>query len=314
LGDCTGDAAVIITNVQKSDGSLFCVDIEKESGFTNLERFALSIGLSLFVEMDGDWDKIIRNSKEQVLMASQKLKVAKQEISDLRIDNARKDNEINALQVQIESYRNELFETRKWAFETLHLQDTDVDNLDIRNEIDWGLFTKRVIYIVNRMKDNDSKGDNGDKLINIRKALKEKYRKFDKENLSFLSTGQYLLEIHRNDDIDFSPVLIAFSKCLEGVLAKLLIDKRIILKNEPTMLGNLLFYIERRSSSLHLYGFQLTTIMNLANGLKEFIKYRNMAAHKEGIKYEQVVRAQKLLYDLEKRNRELLLDLICSRL
>ena len=314
LGGRTGDAAVIITNVQKPDGSLFCIDIEKESGFTNIERFALSIGLSLFVEMDGDWDKIIRNSKEQVLMASQKLKVAKQEISDLRIDNARKDNEINELHVQIESYRNELFETRKWAFDTLHLQDTDVDNFDIRNEKDWDLFTKRVIDIVNKMKDNDSKSDNGDKLINIRKTLKEKYRKFDKDNLNFLSTGQYLLELHKNDDIDFSPVLIAFSKCLEGVLAKLLIEKKIILKNDPTMLGNLLFYINTRSSSLNLYGFQLTTIMYLTNGLKEFIKYRNMAAHKEGIKYEQVVRAKKLLYDLEKRNRELLLDLICSRL
>ena len=310
LNSCEGDAAIIISDSDGTDGSLFCVDIEKESGIANLKRFALSIGLSLFVEMDGDWNRIISDSKNKMMSSSEKLMAAKKEVSDLLLDNQRKEETIKDLNVLLKSYQDELLKTRKWAYNVLHLHDVDENHLDVKNEEDWNLFMNRVLEIGEQMKNQATQTDKSNKLKDIKKSFTKKYRKFDESELSFLSTGEYLLDIHKDEDIDFSPVLIAYSKCLEGVLAKLLLEKQIITKDEPAMLGNLLSYIRKYSMLLNLYNYQFNLV---TNKLKEFIKYRNMAAHKDGITYDTVVKAKKLLYDFEMKNNELLLDLINSK-
>ena len=310
LNGCEGDAAISISDLDKNDGSLFCTDVEKESGTANLKRFALSIGLSLFVEMDGDWNKIISDSENKMMSSGEKLIAAKKEVSDLLLDNQKKEEKIKDLNALVKSYQEELLKTRKWAYDVLHLHDVDDDHLDIKNEEDWNLFMNRVLDIGEQMKNHAAKTDKSNKLKTIKKSFSKKYRKFDEPELGFLSTGEYLLEIHKDEDIDFSPVVIAFSKCLEGALAKLLLDKQVITEDDPAMLGNLLFYIKKYSMLLNLYNYQFNLV---TNKLKEFIKYRNMAAHKDGIKYDTMVKAKKLLYDFEIQNAELLFDLINSK-
>ncbi len=305
-----GDAAIIIFDLDSIDGSLFCTDVEKESGIANLKRFALSIGLSLFVEMDGDWNKIISDSKNKMMSSSEKLMAAKKEVSDLLLDNQKKEETIKDLNELLKSYQNELLNTRQWAYNVLHLHDIDENHLDVKNEEDWNLFMNKILNIGEQMKSHVAKADKSNKLKSIKKSFSKKYRKFDESELSFLSTGEYLLEIHKDEDIDFSPVLIAFSKCLEGALTKLLLEKQVITEDEPAMLGNLLFYIKKYSMLLNLYNYQFNLV---TDKLKEFIKYRNMAAHKDGIKYDTAVKAKKLLYDFELQNAELLLDLINSK-
>ena len=310
LNGCEGDAAICISDLDKNDGSLFCTDVEKESGTANLKRFALSTGLSLFVEMDGDWNKIISNSKNKMMSSSEKLMAAKKEVSDLLLDNQKKEEKIKDLNALVKSYQDELLKTRKWAYEVLHLHDVDDEHLDIKNEEDWNLFMNKVLDIGEQMKNHAATTDKSNKLKSIKKSFSKKYRNFDESELGFLSTGEYLFEVHKDEDIDFSPVLIAFSKCLEGALAKLLLEKQVITEDDPAMLGNLLFYIREYSMLLNLYNYQFNLV---TDKLKEFIKYRNMAAHKDGINYNTVVKAKKLLYDFEMQNADLLLDLINSK-
>ena len=310
LNNCKGNAAIIVFDIDNIDENLFCADIEKESGIANLKRYALCIGLSLFVEMDGDWDKIISDAEKKMMSSSEKLRAVQKEVSELQVDNQRKEETIKDLNLRLKSYQDELLNTRKWAYDVLHLHDIEEDHLDVKNEKDWELFMSRVLEIGEQMKEQAAKIDKSSKLKGIKKSFSKKYRKFDESDLSFLSTGEYLLELHKDEDIDFSPVLISFSKCLEGVLSRLLLERQVITKDDPAMLGNLLTYVRRYSELLDLYSYQFKLI---TNNLKEFIKYRNMAAHKEGIKYETVVKAKKLLYDFEMQNTELLLDLINSK-
>ena len=110
--------------------------------------------------------------------------------------------------------------------------------------------------------------------------------------------------------MDFSPVLMAFSKCVEGILADYLKRGYVVPEDEKPMLGNSLIYIKKNSELLYLTQSQMIT---LVNQLDDFIKYRNRAAHKEGVSLEDVLKAKEIIFDsLEVYNNKYLLDFIHS--
>ena len=85
INGCIGDAAIIIYDVGECAATAY--SIPEEISKANLGRFALSIGLSLFVEKNGDWKKIIEDSKKHLKPVSEKLDHAKKENELLKVDN-----------------------------------------------------------------------------------------------------------------------------------------------------------------------------------------------------------------------------------
>lgn len=316
INGCTGDAAIVIYDVNQNGGIFY--NTEEEIAPANLGRFALAIGFSLFVEMDGDWNKIIKDAQYQLMSTGQKLDHARKENTELREDNKLKEDAIKSLSQQneelkneLQSYQEELTKTRKWAYDILHFDRDGSEGYDVSNEKDWEKFQSKVLDLTEKMKKDSLKADKRNRLENIKNTCIKKYVRFAETDLAFLATGQYLLEVHKDDSMDFSPVLIAFSKCVEGVLADYLKKKFVVPEEERPMLGNSLIYVKKNSLLLGLTQSQLIT---LGNQLASFIKYRNKAAHKEGVSLEDVLEAKKIIFDsLETYNKDYLLDFIHSK-
>ena len=322
INGCIGDAAIVIYDVGTTCDIAYTDPIEVAKA--NFGRFALSIGLSLFVEMDGDWNKIIEDSNKNLMPVSEKLSNAKKENVMLKEDNKNKEieiknlnqekNELNSLVKEMEDrlqdYQQEIETTRKWANEVFRFDGNGGENLDISKKEDWAKFQSRFLEVAEKLKDSDLKTDKKHKLKNLKKALKKKYLKFDESDLSFLATGEYLLEIHKEDNIDFSPMLIDFAKCLEDVLAKFLIKKLVIPEYEKPMLGNSLIYIKENP---RLTGLSRTQTKDLTEKLQAFIHYRNDAVHKERVTLDDVLKAKDILLgEFDSYSQNYLLDFIHS--
>lgn len=315
INGVTGDAAIIIYDVGAFANTAY--SIGDESAGANLGRFATSIGLSLFVEMDGDWNKIIGDAERHLMSAGEKLDNAKKENDELKHANKVKEDAIKnlsqqneELKTELQSYQEELAKTRKWAYDILHFNREDTEEFDVTNEEDWGKFQSKVLELTEKMKEDSLKSDKKNRLKSIKSAFAQKYKKFDETDLSFLATGQYLLEAHKDDNMDFSPVLIAFSKCVEGVLARYLKKVYVIPEDEMPMLGNSLKCIKNKENSL-LLDLTQSQAGSLVKQLDEFIKYRNMAAHKEGISLEDLLNAKEIIFNnLDSFNKKYLLDFI----
>ena len=73
IGNCTGDAAIVVFDAQGANCAMFLYDDENQLVAANLGRFALSIGLCLFVEMDGEWNKIARGTKPNLMQKDEKV-------------------------------------------------------------------------------------------------------------------------------------------------------------------------------------------------------------------------------------------------
>ena len=325
IGGYTGDAAIIVFDTQNTYNAWPYYDNDKEQdAAVNIGSFVFSIGYSLFVEMEGDWNKIIQDAQYHLMSTGEKLDHARKENTELKEDNKLKENTIKNLSQQnnelnsmvedmknkLQSYQEELTKTRKWAYDILHFDKKGAEELDVSNEKDWEKFQSKVLELTEKMKEDSLKNDKKNRLKKLKTACSKKYDRFDKADLSFLATGQYLLEVHKDDSMDFSPVLIAFSKCVEGVLANYLKRGYVIPEDERPMLGNSLVYIKKNSLLLGLSQSQKIALVNQLDG---FIKYRNMAAHKEGISLEDLLKAKKIIFDsFETFNKSYLLDFIHS--
>ncbi len=324
IGGFTGDAAIIVFDAQGANCAMFYYDNEEQYVAANLGRFALAIGFSLFVEMDGEWYKMIEDADKHLMSAGEKLDNARKENTELKQENRFKENVIKDLSHQndelnnmvadmkneLQSYQEELTKTRKWAYNILHFNEGGNEDFDVNNEEDWEKFQSKVLELTEKMKEDSLKNDQKHRLKDIKSAIIKKYKKFDETDLSFLATGQYLLEAHKDDSMDFSPVLISFSKCVEGVLARYLKKGYVIPEDEMPMLGNSLKCIKNKDNSL-LLNLTQSQAGSLVKQLNEFIKYRNMAAHKEGITLEDLLKAKDIIFNnLESYNQKYLLDFI----
>jgi len=317
IGDYTCDAAIIVFDTQNTYNALFYYDDRVQDVSVNIGNFVFSMGYSLFVEMDGDWNKIIRDAQYHLMSAGQKLDHARKENTELREDNKLKEDAIKSLSQQneelkneLQSYQEELTKTRKWAYDILHFDRDGSEGYDVSNEKDWEKFQSKVLELTEKMKKDSLKADKRNRLQNIKSACIKKYDRFDETDLAFLATGQYLLEVHKDDSMDFSPVLIAFSKCVEGVLADYLKKEFVVPEDERPMLGNSLIYVKKNSLLLGLTQSQSVTLLNQ---LDSFIKYRNRAAHKEGVSLEEVLRAKEIIFDsFDTFNKKYILDFIHS--
>ncbi len=304
INDIVGDAAIVIYDIGQRAGSAY--EILGEDAAVNLTSFALSIGLSLFVEMEGDWNKIVEDSKNQLIPVSEKLDNAKKENVILKEDNESKAIEIHNLnqekselnillkemKEQLHNLQKEIEQTRQWAYEAFHFDGKNKETLDVSNKEDWVKFQSIFLKYAETLKNCDLKTDKKQRLEAINKEFKKKYNKFDKGDLKFLATGQYLLEMHKEENMDFSPILIDFAKCLEDVLAKFLVKKLVVPEDEKPMLGTSLLYIKNNSD---MTGFSKMQTNDFVAQLRIFIDYRNKAVHKEGVTLNDVLKAKEIL-------------------
>jgi hypothetical protein len=113
------------------------------------------------------------------------------------------------------------------------------------------------------------------------------YPTLSNKGLEFLSTGEYLFSLHSNSEIDFAPIIVAFSKSVEVELNHFLKRKGWRNKKELT-LGQVKFQLEK--------GKLIEDSWMLEN-LSELIKFRNGSAHTGTSTREIVQKVKNLIFN-----------------
>ena len=177
----------------------------------------------------------------------------------------------------------ELVELRKILLKTV---DAEVTEDDIDLNISWNLYKNQVIKVIEKYANNVE-------MKTILGRIKEKYPALPQSDLLHLATGEYLRQNVSEDKIDYSPMLIAYGKSLESILFKLL--KKLNVKN-----------LEQNHSLKALIDLCITRSTLFRNQLVmkslmfQFLKFRNRAAHKDGVTRSDLNAARILLFELDK--------------
>ncbi|MEH6988402.1 tetratricopeptide repeat protein [Cytobacillus firmus] len=169
-----------------------------------------------------------------------------------------------------EGHQREINEVREWALRLLHIQSRCVreNEIILDSEEDWRAILKQMHEIALAMRDNDSSMDLDFNVI--KNDFKHQYPKLSESGLEFLSTGEFLYQTHQENDIDFAPIMVEFSKVIETELNLFLRKKKLIKKNQSLTLGQI-------KHNFHKIEFQEDP--NLFESLSKLIVYRNGSAH-----------------------------------
>ena len=214
------------------------------------------------------------------------------------------------ISAQIKQLNDSICKTKKWAQDVFLIASNDDSDreLDLENPEEWESFQEKTIEWVEKLKGIQINGD--EKTYNdIKDKLCEKYRFMTNEEMSFLATGEYLLDKNTNDDIDFSPIIISFSKCLEGLLRRLL-KQRCLIGDELGMMGECIHIVVCDRNGLG-------RDVNFTRQLNKFNKnFRIKAAHPSPISRSKAREAYNMLCDinLEKMSDKYLIDYVYRRL
>lgn len=214
------------------------------------------------------------------------------------------------MQLKIASFQEELTKTRKWACDVLKLKDINVDinDTDLIDDKNWSLYQSKVLSIVEKMKEEELQKSGKQQFDTIKEKLIKKYSKFEESDINFYATGEFLWQNYKEQLIDFSPILISYSKFLEGVLRKLLVRHRIISQTQDSMLGGLI-----RELMNHPFAFGVNNeekVRKLTKKLNTFTGYRNKAAHPEGVSSSMLEIAQDILFTVYNGEKMSALDFI----
>lgn len=216
-------------------------------------------------------------------------------------DILKRKEEWTALQQQI-------VETRKWAFQTFNLANKqDIDDIDFSDKIEWNRYQQKILSIADKMKEYDIKrqGNNssGISFDMIRKTISMIFDKANPKAQEALATGEYLYRMHKNEDIDFSPVLISYSKALESTLKQFLLSLGYPVSVSKEMLNNL---VMKMNANLETIGGNKKIIDNI----KKFQKKRNKAAHVSGISIEVLQDLRNMLIDTENSQSDCIINIL----
>lgn len=201
------------------------------------------------------------------------------------------------MQTKLKKFQEEISSTRKWARDFLKLKDIDVElnDNDLTDDKKWAQYQAKVLNIVEKMKEEELQESGQQQFETIKKALMKKYSKFEENDINFCATGELLWQHYKDQIIDFSPILISYSKFLESVLKKLLVRHHIIQKSQESMLGNSIRELKYNS---HCFGpYNSEKIRKLISHLYDFTEYRNKAAHPEGVSSTMLESAKNILFN-----------------
>lgn len=230
--------------------------------YINLKEFELAKAvLQLALKEFPYEDNFVRF--DHIISTFKEYKVAEKEVQN-KISYLQQE-----LELQKEAYLKEMNEVREWAEDLLKIQGryTKGEDLLIKTEADWGAISKQLHKIALKAKEEQN---NPAQFERIKSDFNAKYPKLSREGLEFLSTGEYLYQVHRDKDIDFAPFVVEFSRVIETELNILLKKRKVINKGNNFTLGQMYN---------HFHKIKLKNLANINDFLKELIGYRNSCAH-----------------------------------
>lgn len=211
---------------------------------------------------------------------------------------------------QIEKFKDAISETKRWAQSVFCVASNEENDreLDLENPHEWKIFQDKTIDLVTKLKKIQIQGDEK-KYETIKEMLFKKYPYMSEKKLNFLTTGEFLLEKNINDSMDFSPIIISFSKCLEGLLRELLKQRKLLCNNHGMMGECIHAIIFDRNGLGRDIGF--TKALDKFNK-----KYRIKAAHPNTIDKNKALEAYSILCDrsTDKLSDKYLIDYVYKRI
>ncbi len=176
---------------------------------------------------------------------------------------------------------------RKWALELMKIQREEPMDEEIDDRY-WDAFEKQINRIITKMRlEIDDRQDYEYR----KKTFAQNYPQLSQKSIEFLATAEYLFQYHKNNTIDFAPIMVEFCKVIENEL-------RILLRQNNLTLGQAIFHIEQ---------FSVSPLVKELPRLKEIYLSRNGSAHTGGSTKEKVERIRELLIGSHS-----LLDTICK--
>lgn len=219
-------------------------------------------------------------------------------------------NRVIHLEHEVESLMVENKNARKWAYEALIKVGAEAGGI-AGDPAEWVSFQNKILDYIETLEQNEviNFAQNGNRLNCIVSLLQNRYGQFDEKSIKFLATGEFLFENHKHvHDMDFSPMLIAYSKCFENVLANYLKAKGILEEKENVTLGDCIYKIKENLS--YLKGLK-DNFTKKYKKMHAFLELRNKAAHQSGVSKDDIEQAKSWLFNLKEVNKDqYLLDFI----
>ena len=168
-------------------------------------------------------------------------------------------------------HQEEMNEVKEWAVNILKIQNNfdDIDS-ESMSEGDWKVLMKEMHRIAEEMK---SELKTSIEHTRIRERFREEFPALSEKGLDFISTAEYLYQVHKDNDIDFAPIVVEYSKVIETEINRILLAKGIVKKKKkwkPLTLGKLRGKVSDEAK---------LTIPGINEFLSEVIGHRNRSAH-----------------------------------
>ena len=171
------------------------------------------------------------------------------------------------LSKQALKHEKDIEELKGWALKVFRLQSEYIDREQAIDEDDWQAVMQEMHSIALDMK----KEKNGSALyLDVKKKLQNKFEGISDKGLDFLATGEYLYQIHKENEIDFAPVMVEFSKVIETELNRHLAYIGLIDVKETLTLGSLNWRLRK---------INVESLSRYQDNLEKLIKFRNGSAH-----------------------------------
>lgn len=166
-------------------------------------------------------------------------------------------------------YAQTLDKCNEWAISLLKLQNK-YEGLTI-NENLWSILDSEMTKVIQNMKSENFES-NEINYKNIKSSIKNKFPKISDKGLEFLTTSEFLFNIHKQDIIDYAPIMVEYCKTIEYELNIFIRRHNITHRGDRRKytLGQLIRKIEK------LNGVNLNKLLELLNQL---LVFRNGSAH-----------------------------------
>lgn len=272
---CTDDETNLTFDFTDSTGEMrFSIPIDLKSGLIKVNIGMIHSYLSL--REFASAKALIKMNLEQWPYEDELIKLEKQ--IDIFLEQEFSNSEIldtmNCLIKDAEEYKNaqgdNLSEVRTWAFELLKLQNrcTKDEKVIIENEEDWRVILNKMHHIAIEMKDSAPKKNVAYKDIHCKFQLN--YPNIKSNSLEFLTTAEYLYQIHKENKIDFAPIVLEYSKVIEAELNRYLKELKFIDKKQNLTLGQIHFRLKK---------IKVSNLIGIEEFLDRLIYFRNGSAH-----------------------------------
>lgn len=203
------------------------------------------------------------------------------------------------LEEEVKSLMEETKVAREWAYKALAKVCVEGEP-SLGDPEEWSNFQNKIVSYIKSIEEKEEINftQSGDRWRYISSVLENRYGRFDEESIKFLATGEFLFENHKDiQEIDFSPMLIAYSKCFENVLVNYLQNKGIVKEDEePPTLGTCIY---RMKDHLPMLEELQEGFAQKYKKMQAFLSFRNKAAHPQGVSKSDIEKARSYLFDRE---------------